>query len=133
MNRKLSQSHRFRRRPSARVPEQPAPPEASVRERAIVWIRENLNVVAMFEKFGQQLVERERRFGINLLRERVRWECVYEHGEDAYKFQNSFSPYVARYLLWKHPEWSKLMRCKRTADETEGIDLISDTQVRVPC
>jgi hypothetical protein len=109
----------------------------SMRLQAIVWMRENLNVVAMFEKFGQQLVDRERRFGINLLRERVRWECIYEHGvdtswEEVYKFQNSFSPYVARYLLWKHPEWTELMRCKRTADESAGIVLITDTQVGVP-
>jgi len=91
-------------------------------------MRKNPNVVKMFEKFGQQLVERERRFGINLLRERVRWECIYEHGDgEVYKFQNSFSPYVARYLLWKHPEWTALMRCKRTADEDERIILICDT------
>jgi len=105
----------------------------SMRLQAIVWMRKNLNVVAMFEKFGQQLVDRERRFGINLLRERVRWECIYEHGdEEVYKFQNSFSPYVARYLLWKHPGWGALMRCKKTADEGAGIVLITDTQVRVP-
>jgi len=94
-------------------------------------MHENPNIIEMFEKFGQQLVERQRRFGINLLRERIRWECIYEHGQDDdYKFQNSFSPYAARYLLWKRPEWERFMRCKRTDDETGGeIVLISATQI----
>lgn len=95
------------------------------RNRAIAWMRNNRKVVGMFEKFAQQLVDRNRRFGINLLRERVRWECVYEYGDATYKFCNDFSPYVARYLLWKHPEWTGLMRCKVTVDETK-IELITE-------
>ena len=88
-------------------------------------MRRNMAVVEMFERFAQQLVARGRRFGINLLRERVRWECVFEFGEESYKFCNDFSPYVARYLLWKHPDWSNLMKCKATEDEPDGIRLIS--------
>lgn len=89
------------------------------RERAIVWMRENLNVVKMFEDFAQQLVDRNRCFGINLIRERVRWECHYEHGQD-YKFPNDFSPYVARVLLERHPEWVGNLTCKSTQDEKGG-------------
>lgn len=101
----------------------------STRQRAIHWMCENMKVVEMFEKFGQQLVDRARCFGVNLLRERVRWECVYEFDGDDYKFRNDFSPYVARYLLWKHPDWAPYMTCKRTDDETDEIALISDTHL----
>ena len=98
----------------------------SNRQLAIKWMRHNMNVVAIFEQFAGRLIARNRYFGINLLRERVRWECIYEYGDDSYKFCNNFSPYVARYLLWKHPDWSKQMRCKQTADETNGIVLVTE-------
>ncbi len=96
------------------------------RLRAIQWMNRNMDVVALFEKFATILVERNRKFGINLLRERIRWECIYEYGDEDYKFCNDFSPYVARYLLWKHPMWKHNMRCKRTDDELAGIKYISD-------
>ncbi len=94
-------------------------PITSHRRAAIVWMRANMNVVALFEKFAGQMVERRKKFGINLLRERVRWQSLYEYDKEEYKFCNSFSPYVARYLLHKHPEWKAFMRCKACADERE--------------
>lgn len=102
----------------------------TTRERAIAWMKDNMDVVGLFEKFATQLVERDRLFGINLLRERIRWEAVYEYGDDDYKFPNDFSPYVARYLLWKHPGWAKNMRCKLAKDETDRIEYITDDQLQ---
>jgi len=97
----------------------------STRQKAIQWIRSNFKVVEMFETFAMQLSDRNRCFGINLLRERVRWECVYEYGADEYKFPNELSPYVARFLLWLHPELKGKMECKITKDEISGkIELI---------
>lgn len=87
------------------------------REAAIEWMRDNMNVVRLFEEFGTQLVSRGRYFGINLLRERVRWETIFSYGTE-YKFCNSYSPFVARYLLCKHPEWKPFMRCKLACEET---------------
>lgn len=96
----------------------------TTRQRATEWIRNNFKVVEMFETFALALQERGRCFGINLLRERVRWECVYEYGEEAYKFPNEFSPYVARFLLWLHPDLQANMVCHLTKDESE-IQFIS--------
>ena len=76
------------------------------------------DVVKLFERFCLQMIERRHeRFGINLIRERVRWETVYEYGAETYKFCNTFSPYVARHLLYVHPEWKPFIKCKRTQDE----------------
>ncbi|HYG67725.1 MAG TPA: hypothetical protein VD838_08705, partial [Anaeromyxobacteraceae bacterium] len=77
----------------------PAPVPGDVRDNAEAWMAAHPDVVAMFERFALDLATRGRRFGINLLRERVRWECAYEYGREPFKFCNSFSPYVARRLV----------------------------------
>ena len=104
----------------------------TIRHQAIEWMSSNPTVVQMFEAYARQLVARNRRFGINLLRERVRWECVYEYDQEDYKFCNDFSPYVARYLLGKYPQWASLMRCKKTKDEGRDIKVIYPEEVFPP-
>ena len=43
-----------------------------LRERAEEWLRKNPKAYALFLKFARQMAARNRHFGINLLRERVR-------------------------------------------------------------
>jgi len=97
---------------------------SDIRKRSLTWMAKNFEVVEMFEKFAIALKARDRRFGVNLLRERVRWECVYEHGDD-YKFPNEFSPYIARFLLWLHPELKGNMTCHLSKDEQGEVELIT--------
>ena len=63
------------------------------RTAAIKWMARNPAVVKMFESFALAMLMQKRRFGINLLRERVRWECIYQYDEE-FKFCNTFSPYL---------------------------------------
>jgi len=88
----------------------------SKRTKAIEWMRVHPQVVQFFEEFGHELVSRHRRFGINLIRERVRYECIYRY-EGEFKFPNDVPPYVARYLLNQHPDWADYMVCRPTMDE----------------
>ncbi len=92
-------------------------------------MRSNKKVVDLFEVFAAEIVSRQRRFGVNLLRERVRWETLYNWGDDEYKFCNTYSPYVARYLLFKHPEWKPYLRCKLAEGETDGVELVTDREL----
>jgi len=98
------------------------------RRKAIEWIRDNYEMVQLFEQYAQQLVDKHRHFSINLIRERIRWDCVLEHGEDC-RFPNAVTPYIARYLLGRHHNWRGFLQCKRTADEPNDINLIYEGEV----
>lgn len=88
----------------------------TVRERAEVWIDENPVAFGMFEQFALELGSKGRKFGINLLRERVRWECTFRW-DGEFKICNSFSPYIARRLLKQYPHLKAYMICHKTQDE----------------
>jgi hypothetical protein len=105
----------------------------SNRDKAILWMRKNPHVVAMFQKFGEQMAERNRRFSFSLLCERVRWECTYEYDQDDYKINNNFYPYIGRYLVHKNPTWKALVRFKTAQGETRGVvDWITDAELTPP-
>lgn len=93
---------------------------ATQREKAIEWMMENPKALELFEQFAKELADLGRKFGINLIRERVRWEKVSTTGGD-YKMPNDHCPYIARYLLGKHPTWSQYMACRLTQDENDTI------------
>jgi hypothetical protein len=84
------------------------------RLRTVEWIKENPKAYGFFKKFALQMAARRQRFGINLLRERVRWECKYEYGENDYKFCNTMSPYISRALISEFPELDGLIVCRET-------------------
>ena len=83
------------------------------REAAEEWIESNPHVVALFERFALELAGRNRRFGINLIRERVRWECAFAY-EDDFKVCNTHSPYIARHLIAKHPHLAAFVETRAT-------------------
>lgn len=89
----------------------------SKRGQAFEWIAENPNVYLMFVRFALDMARVGKPFGINLLRERVRWECTYSYDPDDYKFCNTHSPYIARKLIEDYPTLQNFMRCKKTEDE----------------
>ncbi len=97
--------------------EQPAPTRGNLRKLAAEWMERNPQVVSMFERYALDMANKGRRFGINLLRERVRWDCLYNYASEEFKFCNSFSPYVARELVRRHPHLRQHMNFRRTKHE----------------
>ncbi len=93
---------------------EPTPVRGNLRRLTLEWIDRNPEVFRMFERYALEMVLKGRRFGINLLRERVRWDCIYNYEGEDFKFCNSFSPYVARELLRLHPELADFMRFRKT-------------------
>jgi hypothetical protein len=84
------------------------------RLEAELWRDRRPDGYAQFKKFAVELKNVKRRFGINLLRERVRWQTFFDYGDDRYKFCNTLSPYIARMLIEEDPELKALIRCKKT-------------------
>jgi hypothetical protein len=99
-----------------------------IRKKALHWMANNMHVVRMFEEYGEELTSAGGSFGVNLLRERVRYEQVFAYGGE-YKIPNDVSPYIGRYLLWKHPQWDRFMECRLAKDETDCIVLVTDADI----
>ena len=87
------------------------------RKAAIEWMKRNWHVYQMFVRYAKEAARKQRKCGINMIRERVRWECFYEWDTEDYKFSNSHSPYVARKLLYDFPEFRPYITCILTQDE----------------
>lgn len=88
-------------------------PRANPRDEAETWIRDNPRGWAAFERFALEALRAGRPCGINLLRERVRWEASFVWGGD-FKIDNRLSPYIARALIVAHPELESVLACRRT-------------------
>ena len=102
----------------------------SNRERAIEWMRDHHNFLKWFLEAAIDLASREHKFGINLLREHTRWFVKLRYRpEEPFKFCNTYSPYVARWILWKEPWIGDYMECKPAKDEDGEVVLITDKQV----
>jgi len=102
------------------------------RQRAINWMNKHPFVMNMFTRFALELAERNKNFGINLLRERVRWELFYEYEDEEYKFPNEYSPFIARRLAYQHPKLQQLMNfCKAGDEEPTCPIFISDEDMGV--
>jgi len=72
----------------------------------------NPQIYALFRRFATQMLERNKRFGISQLTERVRWEIALAwQGE--YKINNNHRAYVARRLLAEMPGLEPLIKLRR--------------------
>jgi hypothetical protein len=100
-----------------------------LRRAAIKWMVENPKALSFFEKFALELLQQKKRFGIDLIRERVRWETYFTYNGE-YKFANAHAPYIARYLIHKHPELADYMTCHPTTDEDGVIQLITEAELQ---
>lgn len=83
------------------------------RHEASLWVQENPEGWAAFERFALEIIARGRKCGVGMLRERVRWETNFQWGGE-FKFNNCMSPYIARMLMEKHPKLKGLIKCRRT-------------------
>lgn len=84
-------------------------------EKAVEWMDDNPTVMDMFRKYAKQMANRNRRFGVGLLAERVRWECAFNYPDDDYKINNNYRAYIARQLIREMPILSEFIVTRRTA------------------
>lgn len=94
--------------------------ESKARENANRWIDNNPTMYGLFVRLALDRVKRGIAFGINQLREVVRWEYEGRKTGVPFKFCNTHSPYVARRMLEQHPEIGNFMRCRATKDEVSA-------------
>lgn len=72
-------------------------------------------IYRLFEQYALKAAAQGRRFGINLLRERVRWECAFSYDTE-FKICNTHSPYIARRLLRQHPHLGDFLTVRSTQE-----------------
>lgn len=83
-----------------------------------IWIERNQNVMDLFEQFALDALKRGRRFGVQQIAERVRWEVRQTwEASDSFKMNNSHLALIARDLIAKYPALAGLIetRQRRTA------------------
>lgn len=88
----------------------------TLREKAERWMDENPQVMELFRHFAQQMAERDMRFGIGALAERVRWECAVRTSGDTFKVNNNHRAYIARRLIEEDERLEKLLHVRATKD-----------------
>lgn len=86
----------------------------NLRDLTEEWIKENPEIANLFLKFAQEMARRGEKFGVNFLRERIRWECPSVANGDRFKFRNDFAPYVARWLIKQDPSLEPFMTFRET-------------------
>jgi len=88
-----------------------------IRDRAHKWMSKHPRAMELLARFAKQAWAKDRVVGINFLAERVRWEYAIEQGDEQFKINNSYRPYISRELVNRHPELHKTMRFRRTKYE----------------
>lgn len=86
----------------------------TLRERAIEWMDTNPDAMQHFAGFAEQLRSLDRRFGIGLLAERVRWEMTLRGGDEDFKVNNNYRAYIARRLIQDDPRLADHIKCRVT-------------------
>ncbi len=85
-------------------------------EAATAWMDENVIVMDHFRRFAEQMRERNRKFGMKLIAERVRWEMHLRGADDESDFNvnNNYVAYISRRLCQDDPRLADLIRCRVT-------------------
>lgn len=85
----------------------------TLRDLAAAWMRDNPDAMGHFRRFAETMRAADRRFGMKLLAERVRWEMELAGASD-FKINNSHVAYIGRRLVAEDPRLANLIRCRRT-------------------
>ena len=89
------------------------------------WITLHPHVFLLFESFALEMRDRDAKFGIGMLAERVRWEVAASWlPSDGYKINNNYRAYLARDRIAKHPELARLMTTRKVRSEEQDATLI---------
>ena len=99
--------------PETIKPTLPPPKKENTRDATARWIMDNPQIYEAFEYYALEMHRTGQRFGIAMVRERVRWEARVKWGGD-FKIGNNFSPYIARKLVADHPELADTISFRRT-------------------
>lgn len=85
------------------------------RFEATLWRARCPRAYSYMKRRAAEFAGQNRRFGINLLREELRWfpEGI-ERYSDEFVFSNCLSPYVARMLIHEDPRLTDLIECRET-------------------
>ena len=76
------------------------PDGKNLRDTTEDWINSHPAAARLFLKFARELASRGRKFGVKLLMERIRWECVVEGlREGEYRLNNNMTAYLGRWLI----------------------------------
>ena len=87
-----------------------------LRKKAEEWIKANPLAMDLFYRFAKEAAATGRKFGVGLLTERVRWEClIYTNGKRNYKISNSHRAYIARHLIKVDPYLEHYMTFRNVA------------------
>lgn len=94
-----------------------APQKETLKQKALRWLREHPDARKLFRRYAEEMVTYSLRGGINGLVERARWQHGIEHGDKpdhVFQINNSYAPYISRWLIAKDPRLASLIRCRRT-------------------
>jgi hypothetical protein len=84
-------------------------------ERWMNWISENPNVFTLFEKYAIDAIKAGRkRFGGQMIVERIRWYSTVETKGDDYKIRNEFVAFLTRMFEERNPEYKGFFYMKRS-------------------
>ena len=83
------------------------------------WIDRNPRAFDLFLRFAREALRSNRPFGVKALAERVRWETRVRWSRDpsGFKWNNSFTAYLARDLVGVEPALGGLIETRRVHGE----------------
>lgn len=89
----------------------------TLREKADAWMDANVVAMDVFRTSSREMLDRNRRFGMKLLAEHVRWEMnkvTTRVDDDDFKINNNYVAYIGRRLCAEEPRLVDLIRCRVT-------------------
>lgn len=83
------------------------------------WIDTHPRAVVIFERMALARAQVRQRFGMKALVEAVRWHYAIERTEEdsEWKLNNSYTAYLARWLIARNPELADLIETRTTRSE----------------
>jgi hypothetical protein len=98
-----------------------------LRKTAALWIEQNPEAFALFEKHALEMARKGRRFGIKGLAEFIRWTILmtWEKDAEGYRLNNDLTPYIGRALVAKHPALARYIEFRRCRDEEDSAPMFA--------
>lgn len=100
--------------------------QARLRAQAAGWIKANPQAFALFERFALEMADRQRKFGMKALAERVRWQVMatWEKDAEGFKLNNNLVSFLSRELINRHPKLAAFVELRRCRDERTGEPIL---------
>lgn len=109
----LSKTHDIKLRVHRNMVENKIP----LHEQAARYIHENPELYEQFKKFTFQAIHAGRdRIGAMLIIQRIRWDTMLS-GNNSYKINNNFGPYMARKFMEEYPAHAGIFTTRKNKKE----------------